>query len=67
MRGACKDSKLGMYGKVIMKTSHLSYLLLMPTALPDTKYQIRNVDSFVGLNGFTSTIIRQEINSFAIS
>merc|ERR550534_898659 len=24
----------------------------------DTKYQIRNVDSFVGLNGFTSTMIR---------
>ena len=38
----------------------------MPTALPDTKYQIRNVDSFVGLNGFTSTIIRQK-NQFILN
>ena len=30
-----------------------------PSPLPDTKYQIVNVESFVGLNGWASTIIRQ--------
>ena len=33
--------------------------MLNPSPLPDTKYQIVNVESFVGLNGWTSTIIRQ--------